>query len=182
MLNVLPRAKKQQIIEGRLYFRVKRLCMLALAITIIIDTGVIITEWQAKEWLKNIESTSTAMTGEEEAVIKDQLQNITANVTALENIQKEYINPLGIIEIIATNVPLETTQLHGLQINYTDGLISGNGITDNRSTLVEFQNHLASNPDLTNVVFPVGNLQDREHIPFTFEAEITPHEKSSNKK
>lgn len=173
MLNILPAQKKTQIKKEQLYSTVRSASVLVIVFFLIADVSVYSIKLLTEQWHAQLQAESTSITvaAEEQDKIESDLNALTATMSAITEIQKEYHNPVAIIVPVFNAFPDGTT-VEQLSIDISSKQIVANGTTQDRESFIRLQEQLNATPVLTAVNFEVTSFAQKENIPFEFNASI----------
>ena len=173
VLNILPSQKKTALAQDEWYKRIRSICIAVIAVFVVLDVVIIAAEINLNSTFNAVaaEGVSERINSEEAVAIEAKIFQLNESILAIEANTGSQNDPIEIIGRVVETTD-DQTVLSQITIDTTQSAVSVVGTTKNRQTLAQLQNSLNESSYIDQVVFPVGDLQTRENIDFTFSATI----------
>lgn len=174
MLNVLPLEYKTNLKQRLLYIRIRNFGIFFVIISISLSLLLLTTEWMLIRWQETtpVNDALALISAGEQQELGDLVTNLQETSTAVQKINAQFHNPLSDVATVLAETP-QTIHLHSFQIDYTTGVIRLTGTADDRESIIAYQQQLSKHPAFSKLIFPLGNLEIKENIPFSVEAQYS---------
>jgi len=173
MLNLLPTTQKQALAAHLLYEQIRQVSITVLSVGLVLSSVMIAGDRLLQMWYQDLSDEAKINVTETDRLLLEELVNAASSSSlAVTEIQTEFSHPLQSAQLLLQNTPSDSIKIHRLQYDYPTSELIIQGVAQDREKLVEYENILDDMPELSEINFPLSDLNQRDQINFTANATL----------